>query len=52
MADGQLDVAVMQTFVRIDDAYLVVRFLAEDVTKRLPQVVEEISAALASRRSP
>ena len=39
-------------FLLQKNGYLVVRFLAEDVTKRLPQVVEEISAALASRRSP
>jgi superfamily II DNA or RNA helicase len=39
-------------FLLQKNGYLVVRFLAEDVTKRLPQVVEELSAALASRRSP
>ena len=39
-------------FLLQKNGYLVVRFLAEDVTKRLPQVVEEISAALASRRGP
>ena len=39
-------------FLLQGNGYLVVRFLAEDVTKRLPQVVEELTAALASRRSP
>ncbi len=34
-------------FLLQKNGYLVVRFLVEDVTKRLPQVVEEISAALA-----
>ena len=36
-------------FLLQKNGYLVLRFLAEDVTKRLPQVVEEISAALACR---
>ena len=38
-------------FLLQKNGYLVLRFLAEDVTKRLPQVVEEISAALACRRA-
>ena len=38
-------------FLLQKNGYLVLRFLAEDVTKRLPQVVEEISAALAFRVS-
>ena len=36
-------------FLLQKNGYLVLRFLAEDVTTRLAQVVEEISAALACR---
>ena len=39
-------------FLLQKNGYLVLRFLAEDVTKRLPQVVEEISSALVSGRGP
>lgn len=39
-------------FLLQKNGYLVVRFLAEDVTKRLPQVVEELSAALACQTEP
>ena len=32
------------------NGYLVLRFLAEDVTRRLQQVMDEIAAALVSRQ--
>ena len=39
-------------FLLQKNGYLVLRFLAEDVTRRLAQVVDEISAAIKSRSDP
>ncbi len=39
-------------FLLQKNGYLVLRFLAEDVTRRLSQVIDEIAAAIEARRGP